>query len=88
MNVDASNPSSSTGGSRSPPRNSAVPEPQKNSHGLLPFFVDGNPIKNGGRKTLRSAFSGAFFKVICTATALVFCRRASSLVSCEHLWSC
>ena len=63
MSVDSSKPSSSTEGNRSP-RFSAAPEQQKGSHGLLPFFVEGQPIKNGGRKTLRSAFSGAFFKVL------------------------
>lgn len=62
MEVDSSNPSSSTEGSRAT-RHGASTDPQKNPHGLLPFFVDGNPIKNG-RKTLRSAFSGAFFKVL------------------------
>ncbi|KAK9819430.1 hypothetical protein WJX74_002869 [Apatococcus lobatus] len=60
MEVDSSNPSSSTEGSRAP-RLSNSTDSQKNPHGLLPFFVDGNPIKSG-RKTLRSAFSGAFFK--------------------------
>ena len=62
MDVDYSKHSSSTSGSRSP-RYSVSSDQPKGSHGLLPFFVDGNPIKSGGRKTLRSAFSGAFFKV-------------------------